>query len=318
MSMQSDEGKTSNEAWKKHVNAIQHTPTKRYAKIRELLMLAIADARKAHLPDVVSQLRAALLKYRPIASSTDCKEAAVLVLENNGGYDTIEDDVAEGKEEISTQKEDDLPSVVSAEAVTLRSSLDGTEESQREDWVEAVKSAKTLSRFAALCAAFVSEAMERVTKLEAEHAALQQALVEWNKPPKEVKVRKRGAPPKEFKDPTEVWADVHITDDLCMVKAADYPWWPAKKCIANDAKTANDLHVVNRSLVAFLGEMGAIRVVPNDNIKPFDGKPVDEVGVEYSKDMMSQLDDCLAMARRITRGIQKQSNGHVDTMETSP
>lgn len=297
----------SSNSWKKHVKTIQNIPAKRYARIRELLILAIADARKAHLPTIVAQLRAALQKYRPSASSTECKDAAVQVLENNGGYDPDEEDLVEDKDEPLAKE--DLPSVISAEAVTLRSSLDGSDESRREDWVEAVRTTRTLSRLAGLSAGFVSDAMERVTKLEHEHSALQKALVEWKKPPKAAKPKGRGAPPKIFKDPTEVWADVLIMDDICMAKAADYPWWPAKKCTAKDSLIREDLKEVNRTLVAFIGEMGAIRVVPSSSIKPFDGKNVEEEGVEYKKEMKSQLDDCMAMARRLIRGIQKQSNG---------
>ena len=42
-------------AWKRIVNRIRNTPTKRYVQIREMLVEAITAARKAHLSDVVLQ-----------------------------------------------------------------------------------------------------------------------------------------------------------------------------------------------------------------------------------------------------------------------
>ena len=69
-------------------------------------------------------------------------------------------------------------------------------------------------------------------------------------------------------------------------------------------------------VIAFMGEMGSLRVVKTENIKPFDGAVVEEDGVEYAKEMMSQLDDCMTMTRRIQRGLQKGSVGIVK-MDTS-
>ena len=80
--------------WKKIVHRIRMTPTKRHVQIREMLVDALAAARKAHLSKVVAELRMALLQYHPNAAG-DCKCAAVKVLEENGGYDEAYDDDVE-------------------------------------------------------------------------------------------------------------------------------------------------------------------------------------------------------------------------------
>ena len=61
-------------------------------------------------------------------------------------------------------------------------------------------------------------------------------------------------------------------------------------------------------MVAFVGEMGGLRVVKRDNLQPFSGAIVDEGShaTEYSKDVRTQLDECMAMARRIQRGLIHQ------------
>jgi hypothetical protein len=90
-----------------------------------------------------------------------------------------------------------------------------------------------------------------------------------------------------------------------MAKTDEYPWWPAKICEAKDPNIVASLKQVKRSLVAFVGEMGSLRVVKTSCIKPFTGQILDDTDQmeEYSKDIRAQLDDCMAMARRIQRGL---------------
>lgn len=52
--------------------------------------------------------------------------------------------------------------------------------------------------------------------------------------------------------------------------------------------------------------MGGLRVVKNDMLQPFTGSAISEENDEImSKDMRSQLAECVAMARRIMRGVAK-------------
>lgn len=304
------------EEWKRFAHKIRQTPSKKYGQVRQLLVHAISSARKAHLPTVVSRLRAALLLYHPSAAG-ECKAATIKVLEDFGNYE--EDDDEEEDAEVaksvqtSSTEEDSIPSVLSAEAVILRSSLAGSEDAKREDWANAVRSAKTLSRFASLSAGFVQDAMARIDKLEVERQALLEALVEWKKESAPRKGRK-----KNFVEPSEVWTMVDYTNDLCMAKAEDYPWWPARKCFPKDPEMAASLTALDRCIVAFVGEMGGLRVVKaNEHLQPFTGKAVPEDGVTYTKDMRGTLDECLQMARRMQRGIQNGSSKYYQPIQST-
>lgn len=300
-------------AWKKLIHKMRQTPAKKHGQVRELLVSAIKAARQAHVPSVVTQLRAALLQYHP-KSASDCKVAAIKVLEAHGDLEEDEDDECdddgEGNEE---PREEAAPSVLSAEGAILRSSLGGSEDASREDWVGMVKSVKTMSRLASLTCAFIRDAMAEIEKLKIKRDELISALQAWGKEEeRQTKVRdgKKKAlagAPKDIIEPSEVWADVRCTDEIYMAKAEGYPWWPAKKCEVKDPVLARSMSQLNRSLVAFVGEMGGLRVVNTGNLTPFTGLLVDEkLEVEFPRDIRTQLDDCMAMARRIQRGLLKK------------
>lgn len=304
-------------AWKKLINKLYSLPSKRHNMIREIVVDAISAARKAQLKDVVGQLRTALLEFHPNAAGA-CKAAALKVLEANGGYE-VEDDEEEDEEEEEELNEEspegdeaETPSALSAEAVIVNGSLDGIEDASHVDWVGAVKSARTLSRMATLVTAFVKRATEKLSKIQQENDALMQALSVWEKN-EERRLRNQSKSQGDStkskatpEGPSEVWAHVDFTDEMCMAKAEAYPWWPAKKCIAKDPNLAASLKSVGRCLVSLLGESGAIRVVDTSAVRPYTGKELEEeeniARSEISKEMRMQLDECMAMARRILRG----------------
>jgi histone H1/5 len=299
-------------AWKRIVNRIRNTPTKRHVQIREMVVDAIAAARKAHLSNVVSELRAALLQYHPSAAGR-CKASAIEALEAHGDYiededDDTDDDEDEANDDGGGVVQDEIPSVISAEAAILVSCLEGSDDATRIDWINAVKDCKTISRLAALNAAFVDNAKKRLEKLEVERDELSNALTNWEKE-EERRNKNRagkkttGKPQKETQGPSEVWANVRITDEICMAKAEDYPWWPAKKCEPKNPELAKSLKSLDRTLVSLIGEMGGLRVVKNEKMVPFTGKKIaDEGQGDIRKEVRSQLDDCMTMARRILRG----------------
>lgn len=256
------------------------------------------------MPDVVGELRAALLLHHPNAAK-DCKDAAVKVLVKYGDYEPSEDDDeeegGEGAEDEEKEEEEQV-SVLSAEAVTLGSCLGGTDDATRADWVEAVKHCRTCSRLASLCAAFCDDAAKRLQQMELDRENLLAALTVWEK---ETKGRKK---PSKNEDPSEVWANVKISEEIVMAKGSDFSFWPARKCIAKDPGLAKSLSEVERELVALFGEMGAIRVVKNSDVVPYDGNipEGDEDDQPLSKDVKAQLDDCMAMARRVLRSKEKK------------
>ncbi|GKY92276.1 hypothetical protein MPSEU_000198700 [Mayamaea pseudoterrestris] len=292
--------------WRKLIHQVGQTMTRKHVMIRELVVAAITSARKAHMPDVVAGLRASLLQYQKGAAG-GCKVAALQVLEDHGGYDSDadedEDEANDGHDADDDQEA--MPSVLSADATFLTSSLGGEVDTSRNDWIEAVTTCKTIARLASLVAGFTHDASIKLTKMEIEHHDLLKAITRWEKDTERLsknKVKKTSS----FSGPSEVWADVRVTDDIVMVKAERFPWWPAKKCIIKDIELAQKLGKLRKSLVSLIGERGDLRIVDDDDIKPFTGKLFDEEeDFEVSKDIRSQLDDCLAMARRIIRGRDK-------------
>ena len=149
-----------------------------------MLASAVTAARKAHLPEIVGQLRSALLLYHPNAAG-ECKAAAIKVLEaHDPGFEASPEDEDDQQDDDPTEKEVDqeqVPSVLCAEAALLRSSLDGSDDASRTEWVDAVKSCKTLSRLASLTTAFAHDAMDKLKRINIEKDALISAIDMWKR-----------------------------------------------------------------------------------------------------------------------------------------
>jgi Williams-Beuren syndrome DDT (WSD), D-TOX E motif len=330
-------------AWKKIIHRLRKTPTKRHVQIRQLVVSAITSARQAHLPEVVASLRAALLLYHPQAAF-DCKAAAIKLLVSHGDYnggadgddddaDDVGDDNVNNEDRTATtanntsnnsnDQEDDLPSVLCTEAAMLRSSLDGSDDASRLDWIETVKSCKTISRLASLTAAFCLDATEKMQQIQVERDDFVKVLEVWKRQDARKSSKTTTA---ATAGPSEVWANVRFTNEICMAKAEDWPWWPARICEAKDAGLAASLAELNRTLIALVGEGGGLRVVrTRDQILPFTGNPITAAEIVkddedddddsdakaaaavpgMTKEIREQLQDCLAMARRILRGQEK-------------
>lgn len=297
-------------AWKKTLYRLHRLPAKAHSKIRQTLVEAIAAARKAQLALVVGQLREALLQFHPEAAGS-CKAAALKILETHGGYDDTdddeedEDDMDEGEAELKGEAETGISSVLCAEALILNSSLDGMEDASRSDWIGAAKKTKTISKMAALVAAFCNKVSEKLEKMEAERDALNDVLEAWGKASS---LRKKKNT-EDIPGPSEVWTNVNFSDEFCLAKVEKYPWWPAKKCTPKDEKLAESLELLERSVVSLVGESGGLRVVKNENLLPFsESLPDDEELGSHPKDVRNQLEDCMTMARRIIRGKQKKAS----------
>ena len=303
-------------AWKKKIHALRSIETKKHVQVRELVIDAITAARKAHFGSVVAKLRSALLLYQPNAAG-ECKAAALTVLDNHGGYheeDFDESDDESEEEQDTSEKENEAPTALSTEAMALTGNLGGDDDADRVDWINAVKSCKTLSRWAALASSFLNNAHKMLEKTEAESDALWDSLKLWEKEEERRNRSRTGkaqasSKKKEDETPTEVWANVRFTNEFCMAKVDGYCYWPAKKCEAKDEELATSLHAVGRMLVSLIGEDGGLRVVRLADIQPFDGNIIEEDLEGQPKSILTQLDECMVMARRIVRGRNQNNNG---------
>jgi len=302
-------------AWKKPIHRLKRVPAKSYTKIHTALVEAIAAARKAQNTVVVAQLKHALVEYHPEAASY-CKEEALEVLENHGGYeedtddesdaDANEMDLEKGNEEQATKEkeESDIVSCLCAEAIILNSSLDGQEDASRIDWIRAVKQTRTVSKLAAFVCAFFNKASAKVGKMEEEYSALIDAMNVWGKSRPKKKKSSQVIP-----ELSEVWANVDFSDEFCFVKIDQYPLWPARKCVPEDDKLASQLGSVDRILVSLVGERGALRVVKIDACFPFsDSLSEGEDLSSHTRDIRNQLDEAMNVARRVVRGQEKNKS----------
>lgn len=303
-------------AWKKIIHSMNKVPAKKAGQVRDHVARAITAARKAGLGNVVSSLRTALLQYQPDAAG-DCKKAALAVLEKYGGYEEEDDDGDEEEEnddgdKQQTEVEVRLPSNLCGEAMVITGSLGGDEGANRIDWRDGVKSCKTLSRFAALSTAFAMKATDLLTNLIDKRNSMRHVLQLWRKE-QERRSRSRNGTKHKMSPMTlsainkrsEVWTEVRHTHDLCMVQLDDSPWWPAKRCVPKDEEIASLLPTFKSTLVSVVGEGARLRLVQNKKIKDFTGKPIESDGESHSKDIRSQLEDCLGVARRIERGSKR-------------
>ena len=318
-----DEEEQLQNAWKKPIHRLKRLPAKSYTKIHSALVEAIAAARKAQNTVVVAELKHALVEYHPEAASY-CKDEALEVLEKYGGYkeeiddesdsEANETDVEKGNEKVVTDEKDEsgISSCLCAEAIILNSSLDGQEDASRVDWIRAVKQTRTVSKLAALIAAFVRKASAKVEKMEEEHLALRDAMNVWGKTRPKKKKSSQAAP-----ELSEVWANVNYSDEFCFAKIDEYPLWPARKCVPKDDSLTSQLESVERILVSLVGERGALRIVKREACVPFSSTfPDSEDLSTHTRDIRSQLDEAMNIARRVVRGHQKKqvktSKGPID------
>lgn len=156
-----DENVNRHDGWKNRIRELYNIPSKRACAIRDIIISAIAIARKRRLNDVVEDLRSALQLHRPGAAGQG-KAAALKVLEKYGTVDSSEmkncvqvndsdenavdiDDFDSGS--VTETNDHIVESFLCGEALMIAGCLDGLDNANRNDWRESVTTAKTLSRF---------------------------------------------------------------------------------------------------------------------------------------------------------------------------
>ena len=145
-------------AWKKKIHSLNSIPASRASAIRDVLISAIALARKGRLTDVLTDLRSALKLLRPTGGGM-ARTAALSLLKRHGGYekcDSKEDDTDddESDKEIEEESlvdqgidENAVNTYLCPEAMMLSGSIGGDDIADRLDWKDGVLKSKTISRY---------------------------------------------------------------------------------------------------------------------------------------------------------------------------
>lgn len=314
----SDEDKEDSHAtWKKTINRLKRYSAKENGKIHATLIEALAYARKAQDSLLVGKLKYALMEYHPQAAGC-CKDEALKVLEEHGGYDEEGDDddddiedgndydnLPEDKPEAVQDKtvESKLSTCLCAEAIILNSSLDGNEDANRYDWISAVKKTRTVSKLASFVSAFCSKALLIVEKIESENSILKTFLAAFENNRTSTGRRKKSSKTSKNFEPSEIWTNVHFSDEFYFAKVKDYPWWPCRKCICKDDALNSKFEMLDRTVVSFVGEKGGLRMVKaDDELIPFSEHfSNDENLYDQTRETRQSLDDAMATARRVVR-----------------
>ncbi len=143
------------QTWKIHVEKLNGIDSRNHASVRHSLIDAITAARASGQLKVVCELRNALKKIRQSASGA-AKSAALDVLSRHGGCQLqekrqvedidVDDDAASNSGSVSIDEDVDNECLLSEDAAALGACIDGNDDASRDDWVEAVKSCKTVAR----------------------------------------------------------------------------------------------------------------------------------------------------------------------------
>lgn len=138
--------------WKDKIFSLNSIATKRAALIRDVLISAIAIARKGDLHDVVEDLQSALKLHRPGAGG-QAKSQALSLIDKYGGYDAQdldESSIVLGDMDIEemevSENEKDAPSSLCADVMVLTGCLEGHDDADRVDWKESVLECRKISR----------------------------------------------------------------------------------------------------------------------------------------------------------------------------
>ena len=134
--------------WMDKIFKLNSIATKRAALIRDVLISAIAIARKGDSHDVVEDLQSALKMHRPGAGG-QAKSQALSLIDKYGGYDAQDIKMSLIEEDMDldlSESEKDVPSCLCADAMVLTGCLDGHDDADRVDWKESVMECRKITR----------------------------------------------------------------------------------------------------------------------------------------------------------------------------
>lgn len=290
----------ANYAWKKKIYSLHSILPRRASAVRDIIISAIAIARKGNITDVLEDLREALKLHRPGAGGR-ARTMALNLLQKYGFTlredDSNESDIEDSPSEIASiqdsnenREDSQATSFLSSEAMMINGSLEGDDNADRVDWNDAVTTCRSVSRFAALVTALKSRALPRLDKLIKDKKVFSKAIAYWETSGKTRKKGKKNThQSKKYSSATEIWANVEASNQFVMCKVEGFPWWPACVCIPKDDESAESLVSLNRMLVSFVGEQHLYVVDKVSEVKPFNEMYEEKEAGSYSADVIKNV-----------------------------
>jgi hypothetical protein len=303
-------------AWKKKIYSLHEITPRRAGAIRDVIIEAIAIARRASLPEgIINDLRAALQLHRPGAGGRARTAALALLEKYPYTPPTSEDD--EDASETEEGSIDDLDSqlgdnetkeetFLAPEAMMLTGSLEGDQFADRVDWKDAVATCQTISRFAALLASLFTRSLPRLEKIQKDSKTLLKAISYWeaNNKTRNGKAhgKKGNQSSAKYSSTTEIWADVRPTYNFVMGKVEGFPWWAARVCLPKDDEILESLKSLNKTIISFVGEQDLYVVNTDKDLKPFNPLLDKDDVATFPPEIMKNVEKSIVLTKRILRG----------------
>lgn len=304
-------------AWKKKIYSLNSVTPRQSGVIREVIISAIAIARKAGLShEVINDLRASLSLHRPGAGGR-ARTAALNLLEKYP-YTPIsskedEEELSETEDESVTDTESQVAddgkkedTFLAAEAMMLSGSLEGDQFADRVDWKDAVATCQTISRFAALLASLFSRSIPKLQKIQKDAKTMLKAISYWEANSKtrnwKTAGRKVNQSSAKFNSTTELWTDIRPTDTFVMGKVEGFPWWAARVCVPKNKEIYDSLESVNKTVISFVGEQQLYVVDKDKGLRPFNTVIDKEDASNFPPEVMKNVEKSITLANRILRG----------------
>lgn len=268
----------------------------RYALIRDILIAAIAVARKSHLNQVAAELKTALQLIRPDAGKEGLN-AALATLEKYGGYDGSDDEdedfgeliaanTGEANANAESGEDAEITSLLCDEVRMISGSVGGDAFADKTDWSDAIRGCKSVSRFAVMLQSFLSKADGVVKQLKEDRDKLDSVLG--------INAKRTGRSSKavissKFDTSTPIWCNMMLTDKLVKARVQGYPMWPARVCTPRDEVIAEALEGSGYAIISSVGNEGMF-LVPEKDMVDF-AEETDEDLSQYDKALLGDLHD---------------------------
>ena len=294
------------DCWKVKINALHRINPGKYALVRDIIVASITVARKSHLNNVAADLKLALPLMRPHAGG-EARLAAIKVLEKYGGYDGSEDDdddldfdelaKVNTTDKNASGEEDGaaIASLLCDEVRMISGSIGGDDFADKDDWRDAIKDCKSVSRLAVMIQSFLAKADDALTQIKGERDNLDKVLGLNAKRTGRTKTTIN----KKRDSSTAIWCNAKLTTKLINARVQGFPWWPARVCEPIDPVVADALEGSGYSLVSSVGNPGMFLIAEEDMVDF--SEEIEEDESQYDKSTLEELQESISIAKKLWR-----------------